>query len=324
MASGMDLESFVDASEVAEGIGSEVPENAEYQGFEGDEEQTETQEEPTDEVGEAEDDDQGEEYEEAETDEVDEEETEEEESEDSEEEPELTGDRETDGKNKAMWAAREKARKLAEEKMEVEKELAFLKGQQQATQPKQQEAPKPPDVGEPPEFDWSDVDGSVKAQLEWERKAYATQQQFKAQQEATNRWNAVVEASRRVAKSRHADYDQVEAAWLTRANTPGNEHLQLMLQNQPDPAAWAYQEQKGFEAQSTQESPEVVALKKELAELKAKQKAPKTRKKKPGSRRPLSKARGGKKTSKPVAEKQRQEQEKAMSNLFASKLRPKS
>jgi hypothetical protein len=182
--------------------------------------------------------------------------------------PKKTGDKVKDGQNKAIWKARQAKREAEERSAKFEVQLAELRGRIEGmAQPEAAFEPEVPDIGPEPEFELSDIEDSIQKITDYrvrKREAhYITEQQKQMQAQR----QAILDASVMEARKIYEDYDHVESAWVARAKLPENKHLQDLMNVQPNPAKFVYDNQKAFEKQSARVSPEVQAANDKIAEL---------------------------------------------------------
>ena len=201
--------------------------------------------------------------------------------------PAATGDRKSDGIAKGQRAVRERARKAERENAELRHELSRVHGRldQLAASRAQQQQPAEEEEDEVLDIDYSDIPGSVGkiATKKAEKIAKGWEKQRASESEAS--WQRRLSASVKVAKGTFDDFDAVAKRFIDRQDP----ELNLLVREQPDPAEWAYRNQKRFEKRQKEGSSEVEQLRKRLAEIETKQ----TRAGKPVASRTLANARGG-------------------------------
>lgn len=199
-----------------------------------------------------------------------------------EEEPSKPDKGEETWTKKAAIAERKKRQKAEEALAEVQRELAYIKGQltQRASPPPAEE---PEEEDEP--IDLTDLDKSVNKRAEKLARRLMTQRERERAEQDQKEWEALCAESQRDAREEYDDYDEIEARFARRAQT--DLALQRRLRKQGDPADWLYQQQVRFEKRQNKGQDKVTELEAELAKLKAQVAG-----KKPAGPRSLASARG--------------------------------
>ena len=220
--------------------------------------------------------------------------------------PKPTGDPEKDGVAANAYKLRERARtaeeaqrKAEETQRRAEQEVAYLKGRAEGSGLRSPAAPTAPDTPdfdseEKPEFDFENPNESLARIQAWEGRRHQAVAEWETKKqaaasvnEASQKWQEAADASEKVARMRHPDYDQVFNRFKARLQTPGNEAIQTLVMQHPDPANYGYTLQLEFEANEKDSVSELDRLRAENAELK------KGGKKKPPTQKSMAGARGG-------------------------------
>jgi hypothetical protein len=226
---------------------------------------------------------------------------------DGEEPPPKTGDRKTDGVAKGQWAVRQRARKAEKENADLRSELSYLRGRVEAMVPPTAAAPAVEE--ELPEIDFTDMHSGVDSRVGELLRRQDTKRQTARAKADEQAWQSRLQTSVADALEDFEDFQEVSDRFIARQDT--TKGLGERVRAHPDPARWAYENQKRFEARAAKSDPDKDELLARIADLESKQSGGK----KPPGPRSLSRARGaGKRSGAKSGPKSRSEKFSAVFN----------